>query len=291
MAWDVPSCERMLAAPGKTGKVLEIGYQRFYNPVYQAAYEGVVKAGVLGRPLPRPARVAPQRELAPLGRAAEQGLRPVALGLSRLRAPAELAAVLALLEGAPGRAGQPPGEHRELVLRRGAGGGAGLGRRLPVQGRPRGAGPRLHDLRLPGRPHGHVLLHRVQRLRQLLRDLHGDEGHADHARGDGGPALPRGRRASTRRRSRWRRRRRGGPALDASESKPASATSTAPRRARGAGGESTERGIASRNEIARWAAAIRTGAPLLCGPEKAIHSAKACIPPTRPSRRRQRLTV
>ena len=28
--------------------MLEIGYQRFYNPVYQAAYDGIVKAGVLG---------------------------------------------------------------------------------------------------------------------------------------------------------------------------------------------------------------------------------------------------
>ena len=28
--------------------VLEIGYQRNHNPMYQAAYEGIVKAGVLG---------------------------------------------------------------------------------------------------------------------------------------------------------------------------------------------------------------------------------------------------
>src|SRR3982074_272494 len=65
----------------------------------------------------------------------------------------------------------------------------------------------------------------------------------------------------------------GGAALDASESKPASQTSTGPAAPAGGGGETTERGIASRNEISRWAAAIRTGVPLLCGPEKAIHSA------------------
>jgi predicted dehydrogenase len=48
MAWDVPSCERMLDAARKSRRVLEIGYQRFYNPIYQAAYQGVVQSGALG---------------------------------------------------------------------------------------------------------------------------------------------------------------------------------------------------------------------------------------------------
>ncbi|HWC77629.1 MAG TPA: Gfo/Idh/MocA family oxidoreductase, partial [Blastocatellia bacterium] len=48
MAWDIPSCHRMLEASRRNKRVLEIGYQRFYNPVYQAAYEGVIKAGLLG---------------------------------------------------------------------------------------------------------------------------------------------------------------------------------------------------------------------------------------------------
>jgi len=48
MAWDVAGCERMIDAARKTGKILEIGYQRNYNPVYQAAYDGIIKAGVLG---------------------------------------------------------------------------------------------------------------------------------------------------------------------------------------------------------------------------------------------------
>jgi len=38
----------MRDAAQKSGRVLEIGYQRFYNPIYQAAYEGIVQAGVLG---------------------------------------------------------------------------------------------------------------------------------------------------------------------------------------------------------------------------------------------------
>ena len=48
MAWDVAGCERMRAAAIATNRVLEIGYQRNYNAMYQAAFEGVIKPGVLG---------------------------------------------------------------------------------------------------------------------------------------------------------------------------------------------------------------------------------------------------
>jgi predicted dehydrogenase len=48
MAWDLDGCRRMQEAARKSGRVLEIGYQRNYNPVYQAAYEGIIKAGLLG---------------------------------------------------------------------------------------------------------------------------------------------------------------------------------------------------------------------------------------------------
>ncbi len=48
MAWDVAGCERMRDAARRSGKVLEIGYQRTYNAMYQAAYDGVVKSGALG---------------------------------------------------------------------------------------------------------------------------------------------------------------------------------------------------------------------------------------------------
>jgi predicted dehydrogenase len=48
MAWDVAGCERMLAAAARNRRVLEIGYQRNYNPIYQSAWEGIVKPGLLG---------------------------------------------------------------------------------------------------------------------------------------------------------------------------------------------------------------------------------------------------
>jgi predicted dehydrogenase len=48
MAWDVAGCLRMTAAAEKANRVLEIGYQRNYNPVYQAAYDGIIKRQLLG---------------------------------------------------------------------------------------------------------------------------------------------------------------------------------------------------------------------------------------------------
>jgi predicted dehydrogenase len=48
MAWDVASCHAMAEAAKRNRRVLEIGYQRFYNPTYHASYEGLLKKGMLG---------------------------------------------------------------------------------------------------------------------------------------------------------------------------------------------------------------------------------------------------
>jgi len=48
MAWDVEGCARMRDTARRTGLVLEIGYQRRYNAMYHAAYEGVIRRGLLG---------------------------------------------------------------------------------------------------------------------------------------------------------------------------------------------------------------------------------------------------
>ncbi len=48
MAWDVPSCHRMIDAAARNKRLLEIGYQRFYNPTYHAAFDGILKKGLLG---------------------------------------------------------------------------------------------------------------------------------------------------------------------------------------------------------------------------------------------------
>jgi predicted dehydrogenase len=48
MAYDLEGCRRMKAAAVSARRVLEIGYQRNYNPVYQAAYDGIMKRELLG---------------------------------------------------------------------------------------------------------------------------------------------------------------------------------------------------------------------------------------------------
>lgn len=48
MAKTPEECQQMIDAAKNNNRVLEIGYQRYYNPIYQAAYENIVKQGLLG---------------------------------------------------------------------------------------------------------------------------------------------------------------------------------------------------------------------------------------------------
>ena len=48
MAKSEADCLRMIEASHRNNRTLEIGYQRYYNPVYQAAYNNIVKQGLLG---------------------------------------------------------------------------------------------------------------------------------------------------------------------------------------------------------------------------------------------------
>jgi predicted dehydrogenase len=48
MAKSEAECLAMIDASRKSKKILEIGYQRYYNPIYQATYDNIIKAGLLG---------------------------------------------------------------------------------------------------------------------------------------------------------------------------------------------------------------------------------------------------
>src|SRR5215475_9009434 len=48
MAKTEADCLRMIEASRRNRRTLEIGYQRYYNPVYQAAYSNIIKQGLLG---------------------------------------------------------------------------------------------------------------------------------------------------------------------------------------------------------------------------------------------------
>jgi predicted dehydrogenase len=48
MAKSPAECQQMIDAARKNNRLLEIGYQRYYNPIYQAAYTNIIKQGLLG---------------------------------------------------------------------------------------------------------------------------------------------------------------------------------------------------------------------------------------------------
>ncbi len=48
MAKSEADCLRMIEAAKRNNRLLEIGYQRYYNPVYQASYSNIVKPGLIG---------------------------------------------------------------------------------------------------------------------------------------------------------------------------------------------------------------------------------------------------
>jgi predicted dehydrogenase len=48
MAKSQAECQQMIDAAKHNKRVLEIGYQRYYNPIYQAAYANIIKPGLLG---------------------------------------------------------------------------------------------------------------------------------------------------------------------------------------------------------------------------------------------------
>lgn len=48
MAKDVSGCQQMISAAQKNRRLLHIGYQHYYEPLYWAAYHNIVKQGLLG---------------------------------------------------------------------------------------------------------------------------------------------------------------------------------------------------------------------------------------------------
>ena len=119
MAWDVAGCERMrpaaLAHQQGPGDRLSAQLQhRCTRPPTRASSRPASSATCTCRASPGIATATgAARATPPVAR-----LQPVQVGLSRLRAPAELAPLQALLARAARGARQPPAEHRQLVLRR-----------------------------------------------------------------------------------------------------------------------------------------------------------------------------
>ena len=117
MAWDVAGCERMREAARRNGKVLEIGYQRTYNAMYQAAYDGLVKSGALGDIYH--VRLAWHRNgnWRRKGEPPSPDYDPSKWGYPTFDHLAQLASVLEVFPGTDGGALQPSAERDQLVPR------------------------------------------------------------------------------------------------------------------------------------------------------------------------------
>jgi predicted dehydrogenase len=271
MAWDVEGCRRMQEAAKKHNRLLEIGYQRFYNPVYQAAHEGIVKAGLLGDMYH--ARLVWHRNAT--WRRTEDPPAP-GFDVSRWGYPsfdhlvnwrlywryskgllAELASHQVNISN--WFFGAVP----TAVI------GAGGVYRFPEGGRevedhvfvtfeyPQGRTVTFSSIESNAFDDYYEMFMGTKGTLILSRET---EAYLFQEGGDRATAVevtPKG----------------AGPALDASETRPIQAGGSWG----GPGRELTERGLSYRLQISEFCAAVRVGRPLRCGPAKAIGSARACL--------------
>ena len=285
MAWDVAGCERMRDAAQKAGRILEIGYQRFYNPIYQAAYDGIIKAGVLGDV--HHARLVWHRN----GSWRRQAEKPSPdYDPSRWGYPtfdhlinwrlywkyskglfAELAShqvnVANWFFGAEPEAVHASGglfrfpEEREVYDHVYATFEYPNGRNAVFSSIESNAFDHFYEMFLGTKG---TLILRGETEVYLF-----DEGQKDKPTGV--DVAVRGK----------------GPALDASESRAADAAGVS----RSAVPEKIERVASYRLEISEFCSAVRVGTPVRCGPDKAIQSAKACIRANEAVEKKTRLLV
>ena len=273
MAWDDAGCDAMVAAAKKSGKVVEIGYQRYYNRIYQAAYEGIVKAGQLGdvyqarlvwnrnknwrREMKKPPR--PDFDPRPYGYEDYEHLinwrlyKKHSQGLT-----AELGSHMVNVSN------WFFGSSPKAVIASGGVYRFKDGREVPD-----------HIFVTFEYPDG-----RTVQFSSTESDPF--EGNYEAFFGTKGTLIFEGEKnayffdhnESKGATTQIEVGPKTGPVMETTESRPPDASG---RTATAAGGSGPDTGDPYKAEIHRWAAAIRTGVPVICGPEKASYSAKACI--------------
>ena len=194
MAWDDASCQRMLDAARQDGQGPRDRPPALLQPDLPGGLRRHRQERHARRGLPRAARVAPQRQLAAQGRPALARLRPRRSGATRRSITWSTGGSTSSTRAATWPSSRATWSRSPTGSSARGRGGRRQRRRLPLQGRPRGARPHLRHDRVPGRPHRGLHLDRVERLRPLLRGVLRHEGHARPARRDRGVPLRRGRR-------------------------------------------------------------------------------------------------
>ena len=277
MAWDEEGCQRMLQASVRNKRLLEIGYQRFYNPVYQAAYSGIIKAGVLGdiyhsrivwhrngtwrrKADPPSANYDPSKWGYPtFDHLINWRLyNKYSRGLLAELASHQLNVTNWFFDSSPtavigtGGVYRFPEGGRELPDHVFATWDYPGGRTVQFSSIESNAFDRNSETFFGTKG---TLIMQGETEAYLF-----DEGNAAAPRPTNIEVTPRG----------------NGPALEASESRAADAAGRQ-QTATAATPTTTERLSSYRNEISGFCASVRTGAPLACGAERASHSAIACI--------------
>ena len=290
MAWDVAGCERMAQAAARNRKVLEIGYQRRYNGVYQSAFEGIVSKGLLGDVYH--VRMVWHRN----GNWRRQGEPPVpdydaskwgyptfdhlwnwrlywkySQGLMAELASHQLNAANWFLGSAPNAVSATGGIFR-----------FNDGREVPdhiystweYPGGRTATYSSVESNAFENRYEIYFGTRATLLVRNENEALMFEEGTAAN-------------RQTTVQVS----PRESGPSAESSETRPAhtsaaSAAAPSPAPTTGPG-----RPAATRQQISRFCAAVRVGTPLGCGPEEAMHSARACIRANEAIKKQTRLAV
>jgi predicted dehydrogenase len=80
-------------------------------------------------------------------------------------------------------------------------------------------------------------------------------------------------------------------AVDASETRPANASGPASNVASADPSTGAARVSATRNQISRFCSAVRVRTPIACGPQEAMHSAKSCIRANEAIQKKTRLAI
>ena len=275
MAWDVPSCHRMAESAIKNKRVLEIGYQRFYNPTYQASFDGLIKKGMLGdiyyirtawhrnkdwRRAEKPP--SPDFDPKPWGYADWDHLVNWRLytkhsrGLLAELGSHQLAITNWFFEGEPEAVYSSGGVYRFKENRE-----------------------------VPDHVYSTFEYSGGRTATFTSIESNGFDDNYEQIMGTKGTLImsseteafyfPEGDAKAT---NLTVTKRTSNALTDASESRAADAAGRSVAGASAAGGaEKFDRLLAYRNEINAFCAAIRTGSPLACGPEHAIGSATACI--------------
>ena len=286
MGWDPEGCRAMAQAAARADRVLEIGYQRFYNPVYQAAYEGILKAGVLGDVYH--ARLAWHRN-GSWRRKVESpapGYDPSAWGYPTLEHLINWRLYWKYSKGLFAELGSHQlataswffGAHPEAVH---AMGGVNRFHDREVYDHvyatfeyPGGRTAVFSSIESNAFDHYYEMFMGTKATLILKGET---EAYLFE---EGGGTLPTGIQVE---------KKGAGPVLDASESRVADAAGVV--RAATPGQPLVDRLESYRREVAGFCGAIRAGSPLRCGPERAVASATSCIRANEAVGAKARLTV